>query len=215
MDEASLSSPCRKERGNGTVKTVTDMLLYFLIAATVQNLVLTTGFGCSVMIKIVRRPEQLFRFGKLLLLFSLCTTALFFPVNRLLPDAWFARMLRPLLILIITALLYLAFTALASRSAERYRSVRHILPLAVFNNIVIGITLLINYQVSVPFLAAIGIAAGGAVSVVLLSALTAEAIERLDNPDTPQAFRGLPATLVYLGLLAMALMGFQPTLNLI
>ena len=33
-------------------------------------------------------------------------------------------------------------------------------------------------------------------------------MERLDNPDMPQSFRGLPATLVYLGLLALALLGF-------
>ncbi len=197
------------------MKSLVDMLLCFLLTATIQNVVLTTGFGCSVMVKTVRRPEQLLRFGGLLLAFSVFTAALFFPIDKLLPDAWFARMLRPLLIIIITALLYMAVTTLVSRSAERYRPLRYLLPLAAFNNIVVGVTLLINYQVSVSFLPAIGIAAGGAVSFVLLSALTAEALERLDNPDTPQAFRGLPAALVYLGLLALALMGFQPTLHLI
>ena len=68
---------------------------------------------------------------------------------------------------------------------------------------------------SVSFLPAIGIAAGGAIGFLLLSALTIEAIERLDNPDIPHAFRGLPATLVYLGLLALALMGFNQKLHLI
>jgi Na+-translocating ferredoxin:NAD+ oxidoreductase RnfA subunit len=81
--------------------------------------------------------------------------------------------------------------------------------------VVIGVSLLINYQVSVSFFPAVGIAAGGAVGFVILSALTAEAVERLDNPDIPRAFRGLPATLVYLGLLALALMGFKANLNLI
>ena len=40
-------------------------------------------------------------------------------------------------------------------------------------------------------------------------------MERLDNPDMPAAFRGLPATLVYLGLLALALMGFTPAFSLL
>ena len=38
--------------------------------------------------------------------------------------------------------------------------------------------------------------------------LTAEGIERMDNPDMPEAFRGMPSTLLYVGLLALALMGF-------
>ena len=45
--------------------------------------------------------------------------------------------------------------------------------------------------------------------------LTAEGMERLDNPDMPQAFRGLPATLLYLGILAMALLGFTNAITLI
>lgn len=197
------------------MKSFTDMLLFFLFVATTQNLVLTTGFGASSMIKLVRRPGQLFRFGVLLLLFSVLTTALFFPIDALLPDTWFARMVRPLILLLLTGLLYLGCTAFLSRSAEQYRPFRSILPLAAFNNVVIGVSLLINYQVSVSFFPAVGIAAGGAVGFVLLSALTAEAVERLDNPDIPRAFRGLPATLVYLGLLALALMGFKANLNLI
>ena len=197
------------------MKSFTDMLLFFLFVATTQNLVLTTGFGASSMIKLVRRPGQLFRFGVLLLLFSVLTTALFFPIDALLPDTWFARMVRPLILLLLTGLLYLGCTAFLSRSAEQYRPFRSILPLAAFNNVVIGVSLLINYQVSVSFFPAIGIAARGAVGFVLLSALTAEAVERLDNPDIPRAFRGLPATLVYLGLLALALMGFKANLNLI
>lgn len=197
------------------MKSFTDMLLFFLLVATTQNLVLTTGFGASSMIKIIRRPKQLFRFGALLLFFSVLTTALFFPIDTLLPDTWFARMVRPFILLVLTGLLYLGCTACLSRSAEQYRPLRSILPLAAFNNVVIGVSLLINYQVSVSFFPAIGIAAGGAVGFVLLSALTAEAVERLDNPDIPRAFRGLPATLVYLGLLALALMGFKAKLNLI
>ena len=198
------------------MKSFVDMLLFFLLVATSQNLVLTTGFGASSMIKLVRRPKQLFRFGLLLLLFSVVTTALFFPIDRLLlPDTWFARMIRPFILLVLTGLLYLGCTAYLSRSKEYYRPLRSILPLAAFNNVVIGVSLLINYQVSVSFFPAVGIAAGGAVGFVLLSALTAEAVERLDNPDIPRAFRGLPATLVYLGLLALALMGFKANLNLI
>lgn len=48
-----------------------------------------------------------------------------------------------------------------------------------------------------------------------MSLLTAEARDRMDNPDVPQAFRGLPIALVYLGLMALALLGFKTGVSFI
>lgn len=36
-----------------------DTLFTLLVAALIQNLVLTTGFGTSVMLRIVRRPREI------------------------------------------------------------------------------------------------------------------------------------------------------------
>lgn len=192
-----------------------DMIRYFLITATVQNLVLTTGFGSSTLARMLRRPRQRVLFSELLLGFSVAVTALFFPVDRLLPSGWQWRLWRPLIIVVITAVLYVATVLLAARFLpDWYRRVKRFLPLAAFNNIVIGVALVTNYQFAVSFLPAVGMAAGAALGFALVSTMSAEALERLDNPDTPAAFRGLPGTLVYLGLLALALMGFQPVLNL-
>lgn len=192
-----------------------DMLRYLLITATFQNLVLTAGFGSSTLARMLRRPRQRSLFSGLLLAFSVAVTAVFFPIDRLLPATWQWRLLRPLLIVLITAVLYIATVLIMTHCfPERYQRVKRFLPLAAFNNIVIGVALVTNYQFAVSFLPAVGMAAGAAVGFALVSAMSAEALERLDNPGTPAAFRGLPGTLVYLGLLALALMGFQPVLNL-
>ena len=196
------------------MNTMTSTLLIFLIAATMQNLVLTAGFDSSVMLKTIRQPRQLFRFGILALCFSLITTAAFYPIDRLLAAVWWVRMLRPLIIVCIACLLYLLSIVVLSRFQTLYRRVRSLLALAAFNNLVIGVALLLNLQVSVSFLPALGLAAGASLGFIFLSAMTAEAVERMDNPELPSSFRGLPSTLVYLGLLALALMGFAPILNL-
>lgn len=195
------------------MNTVLNMFLVFVIAATMQNLVLTAGFDSSVMLKLVRRPRQLFRFCILVLCFSVITTAIFYPIDRLLGAVWWVRMLRPLIIVCIVGLLYLLTIVIFSRFETLYRRIRHLLPLAVFNNLVVGVALVLNLQVSVSFLPAVGLAAGAAFGFGFLSAMTAEAAERMDNPDIPSSFRGLPATLVYLGLLALALMGFSPVFH--
>ena len=198
------------------MNTYTSSLIIFLIAATLQNTVLTTGLGSSAMLKIVRRPRGRRSFGVLLIVFSVLTAALFYPIDRALPPNPITLMLRPLMIVVITLLLYMLTVILFyTRFPEKYRQLRQILPLSAINNLVIGITLLSNYQVSLGFFPAVALSAGSAVGFLLLSSITAEGISRIDNPDTPASFRGLPATLVYLGLLALALMGFDPMLNLL
>lgn len=194
---------------------MSETLLYFLIAATMQNAVLTIGFGVSPMLKLIRRPRQLLGFGVLLMAFTLVTAAIFYPLDLLLPvDSWVARLLRPLLLVGIVTLLYMATTLVALRFfAAWHRRVRHLLPMAAFNTLVVGVVLLFNYQVQLKFFPALGLAAGAVVGFLVITALTVEGVSRVDNPDTPAAFRGLPVTLVYLGLLALALMGFAPVVN--
>lgn len=192
------------------------MLIWLLVAATMQNLPLTTGLGLSSMLKIVRTPRGRTLFLLLLTPFTVLTTALFFPLDKAVPVTWIWLIFRPLCIVAITAVLYVAVSlVLTRRFPQIYRRVRHVLPLAAFNNLVVGVALVVNYQTSMDFLSALGLAIGSAVGFSLLSAITAEGISRVDNPDTPAAFRGLPATLLYLGLLSLALMGFKPIFNLI
>lgn len=193
-----------------------NMIVYLLVTATMQNLVLTAGFGSSTLAHIVRRPRYRRTYSQLLLCFTVATTALFYPLDRLLPFDWQFRMLRPLIVVALTALLYIAVVLVAIRRFPHwYRHVRRLLPLTAFNNVVVGAALVTNHQLAVSFFPAIGIAIGAALGFMLISALSAEALERMDNPDTPAAFRGLPGMLVYLGLFALALMGFDSVLNLI
>ncbi len=193
-----------------------DILVYLLVTATMQNLVLTAGFGSSSLARMVRRPRYRQAYTRLLLVYTVVTTALFYPLDQLLPFDWRFRMLRPLIVIVLAVLLYVGTVLVAIRRFPIwYRRMRRLLPLAVFNNVVVGAALVTNYQLSVSFFPALGIAAGAALGFTLLSSLSAEALERMDNPDTPAAFRGLPGTLVYLGLLALALMGFDSVLNLV
>lgn len=198
------------------MSSFSKMLIWLLIAATMQNLPLSTGLGTSDMLKIVRRARQRNLFLLLLVPFSAVTTMLFFPLDKAVPVTWLWLILRPLCIVALTVLEYLLVTLVASKFfPDWYRRARNVLPLASFNNLVIGVALIVNYQTAMDFLPAVGLSIGSALGFVLLSAVTAEGISRVDNPDTPAAFRGLPATLLYLGLLSLALMGFKPIFNLI
>ncbi len=190
--------------------------VFLLATAFVQNLVLTTGFGSSVMLRIVRRPGDIWVFGGFLTGFSLLTVLIAYPLDMLIGTGPAAKLWRPFMMVAIATVLYLIVAILLyKRVPSVYRRVSRLLPLAAFNNLVIGIALIINHQFALGLAGAIGLSLGASLGFIVLTALTAEGMERIDNPDMPPSFRGLPATLLYLGILALALLGFTSAFSFI
>lgn len=193
-----------------------QLAFYLLTAAFVQNLVLSAGFGSSTMLRIIRRPRDILLFSGILCGFSLLTVLIAYPLDKFIGTSWDAKMVRPVLLIFIASLLYVGTVlVLKKRLPGAYQRVRRMLPLAAFNNVVTGVALIVNHQFSVSLPGAVGLSLGSCLGFLLLSLLTAEARERTDNPDVPQAFRGLPITLVYLGLMALALLGFKSGVSFI
>ena len=194
--------------------TFSDWVLYLLAAAVLQNFVLSTGFGSSMTIHAARRPRDILLFGGLLTGFCLGTLLLSYPLNLLIGNGYWAKLFRPLLLISLTALLYILVVLVLRKAAPgAYDRVRRLLPLTAFNNVVVGIALIANQQLVVTFWGMVGLGLGTCIGVVLLCKLTAEARERTDHPDMPGAFRGLPSLLVFLGLLALALLGFSSSVR--
>lgn len=193
-----------------------EFLLFLMATAFLQNLVLTTGFGSSIMLRIVRRPGDIWLFGGFLTGFSVLTVLAAYPLDLLIGTGVWAKMLRPLMMIAIAAVLYIVTAFWLHKSLPSvYRRVSRLLPLAAFNNLVIGMALIVNHQFALGLAGALGLSLGACLGFVLLSWLTAEGMERIDNPDMPQSFRGLPATLLYLGILALAVMGFTSSFSFI
>ena len=192
-----------------------DLLSFFVTVALMQNVILTTGFGSSVMLHMVRKPKNIWLFSGILGAFSTLTVIIAYPLDRLFGTEM-TNLWRPFMMIAITAVLYVITTLLLQWLApDFYSRVGRMLPMAAFNNLVTGIALICNAHFAVGLGGNIGLAIGSCLSFGILTWLTAEGIERMDNPDMPEAFRGMPSTLIYVGLLGLALMGFIPTFTLI
>ena len=192
-----------------------DLLSFFVTVALLQNVILTTGFGSSVMLHMVRKPKNVWLFSGILGVFSTLTVIIAYPLDRLFGTEM-TNLWRPFMMIVITAVLYVLGTLLLQWLAPNfYTRVSRMLPMAAFNNLVTGIALICNAHFAVGLGGNIGLAIGSCLSFGILTWLTAEGIERMDNPDMPEAFRGMPSTLVYVGLLGLALLGFVNTLTLI
>ncbi len=187
---------------------ISDVLTFFLTVALMQNVILTTGFGSSLMLHIVRKPKNIWLFSGILAVFSVLTVLIAYPL-----DMYFGtgvdKLWRPFMMISITAVLYVVITLLLKwLGPNLYHRIGRLLPFAAFNNLVTGIALVCNAHFESNLGTNISLAVGSCLSFGCLTWLVAEGIERMDNPDMPEAFRGMPSILVYVGLLALALMGF-------
>ena len=192
-----------------------EMMSFFITVAVLQNVILTTGFGSSVMLHMVKKPKNIWLFSALMAVFSVLTVVIAYPLDRYfgsdINNVW-----RPFMMVAITVVLYVAVTLLLMFLLPKfYGRVNHLLHMAAFNNLVTGIALVCNAHFGTNLAGNVGLAIGSCLSFGILTWLTAEGIERMDNPDMPDAFRGMPSTLLYVGLLALALMGFVANFSLI
>ena len=192
--------------------------LFWMLFATafLQNIVLSTGMGSSILLRLSRKPRNVLPFTGIMLTFSLLSTMIGYPVDNLLGTSVLAKWFRPFVLLLITVILYLVLTAVLNKYFPAlFERMRKLLPLAAFNNLVLGVVIIANHQIALTFAGTIGLSVGACLGFLIMCWITAEGIERLDNPDVPKAFRGLPSLLIYLGLLALALMGFTTGFSLI
>lgn len=195
---------------------MSEFFLGLLAIAFLQNLVLSTGLGSSLLIRIARRPRDTVAYSGVLCGFLVLSVLVTYPLDRLIGTEPVAKLLRPAMMIAAVALLYAVVDPLVHKLLPRlYKRIANLLPLAAFNNIVIGLLLILNHQFSASLGASLGIAVGTGIGFVLLTWLLSEGTERMDNPDMPAAFRGLPATLLYLGILALAFTGFETGTSLI
>lgn len=192
-----------------------ELFSFFISVALLQNVILTTGFGSSIMLHMVKKPKNIWLFSAILGAFSVLTVTVAYPLDYWLFQNDMNNIWRPLMMVGVTVVLYVIATLLLQWLLPTfYHRVGRLMPMAAFNNLVTGIALVCNAHFDTNLAGNIGLAIGSALSFGILTWLTAEGVERMDNPDMPEAFRGTPSILLYVGLLALALMGFVSDFSL-
>ena len=177
---------------------------YALLAIFAQNAVFTRALGVSRMVQLVgddRTSSALF--GMMLCITQVLVAPVAFLAGR------FIAPLRPLVYIASIAVVCLAehLVLWLLRSLPRRAQLLRIVPLAALNSGVLG-TVLVERTQSFTLGQSLGFGLGSGLGYVLAVLLVTEARHRLRSKAIPEAFRGLPITLVYIGVLALAIYGF-------
>lgn len=193
-----------------------NALVYFLAAAVFQNLVLTTGIGSALTLRLTRNPSNRKVFFLALLGFSLVTVVSFYPIDRVLGLGELGKLFRPVVLVALCAIWYLVAALLLKKLLPRvYQDIRSMLPYAAVNTVVTGVGLIANHQFQSSLLVCMALAVGATVGFILVFLVLAEGIDRMQHEEMPKAFAGLPAQFLYLGILALALCGFATDISFI
>ena len=182
---------------------------YAVLAIFAQNAIFTRGLGVSRLVQLVGdKRTSSWWFALMLCITQVLVAPLAFYAGRLLAPLPNRAQLRPVVYLACIAVVCL-FELVVLKLAKGPRSGQliRILPIAAVNSGVLG-TVLVERTQSFTLEQSIGFGLGSGLGYLLVVMLVTEAQNRLRSRAIPEAFRGLPITLIYIGVLALAIYGF-------
>lgn len=182
---------------------------YAVLAIFAQNAIFTRGLGVSRLVQLVGdKRTSSWWFALMLCITQVLVAPLAFYAGRLLAPLPNRAQLRPVVYLACIAVVCL-FELVVLKLAKGPRSGQliRILPIAAVNSGVLG-TVLVERTQSFTLEQSIGFGLGSGLGYLLAVMLVTEAQNRLRSRAIPEAFRGLPITLIYIGVLALAIYGF-------
>ena len=190
------------------MKMLSDLLITALFTVFVQNLVLSSGLGMSEAIRVSTKPGTFGKFAVMISGFSVVTSVICSLLNTLtgfanLPFAGKAAVYGCVLaaVYILAALLM----KLIFRASDKLLGT---LGIAALNTLVFAVPF-INESAAYSLADAVGSGIGAGIAFVLAAALISKGSAALEkNENVPEAFKGTPAMLIYVGLLSLAFAGF-------
>lgn len=182
---------------------------YAVLAIFAQNAVFTRSLGVSRLVQLVGDERtSSWWFALMLCITQVLVAPLAYFASSFIAPLPNRAQLRPVMYLTCIAAVCL-FELLVLKLAKGPRSGQliRILPVAAVNSGVLG-TVLVERTQSFTLEQSLGFGLGSGLGYLLAVMLVTEAQNRLRSRAIPEAFRGLPVTLIYIGVLALAIYGF-------
>lgn len=175
-----------------------------MLAMFVENAIFSRALGTSVAFYASRKKESIFGLGLGITYVIVVSSCITFFVDWWLADWQYFYVVMPLIYTLIVSIVYTGSLLLLWRFFPKiFRNIKKYVHLSVFNAAVLG-ALFLNTTYHADFFSymgfGVGIAAGFFIAVFFLHI----ANERLNSPLIPEAFRGMPIMMVFVGIMSLA-----------
>lgn len=191
------------------MKLFTEMMLYALLGVFAQNMVFTRAVGSNRILRLAKRPRDILLSSGLITGFTLLCAVVSYPLQKLFAMYPWTLALQVLFYAAADCIFYCAGVALLKTVWKRWEErAMPVLATSAFNCVVLSVPL-IGQQSALSLERLVGYSIGTGIGFLLAVLLVKDAVSRLDNPDMPEGFLGLPGVFLYLGILSMAFIGFR------
>lgn len=190
----------------------------FFSMILVNNYVLVQFLGICPFLGVSKKLDSSVGMGLAVIAVMVISTAVTFPMQIFLLDAFDLGYLQTIIfILVIAVLVQLIEITLKRYVPALYKSLGVYLPLITTNCCVLGVTILAVQDYSavvqesgfgLAFAEALVCAAGAGVGFLVAMLLFCGVRQRVENADPPESFKGLPITLVSAAITSLSFMGF-------
>ena len=191
-----------------TLNFFKDMFTYSMMAIFLENTIFSRAIGTSTSLFVVRKNINLFLFGLIMTMVITSASVLTYLINPLLKNATYKYYIAPVVYVGIIGLIYVCFLLGTSKFVKKRKDeILGIIHVSAFNCAVLG-ALLLSFNMSTMTLgSSLGFGIGTGVGFTLATYFVGLAYEKLSGDEVPYAFRGFPITLIYIGIVSLAMHG--------
>ena len=194
-----------------------EILWMALVAIFIQNTILSRGFAASASLYVIRKNHDtksrrsIWTFGLVLSIFSTIAAGCAYFLYPFAKNRGYENYMPLIFIGCIVIIYILAIIIIRIFFWESQQKLISIIHLSAFNSVVLGGMFLINAEGLAGTMGSlaksIGFGLGLGLGFTVATLLIFEGYDHLNSRHIPRAFRGLPITLIYIGILSMAFYG--------
>ena len=184
-----------------------ELLAILLTAILTQNFVLSQFLGICPFLGVSKKLNTAVGMSAAVIFVMALSTAVTYPINRLLVQCDLAYLQTIVFILVIAALVQFVEIVLKKYMPALYSALGIYLPLITTNCAVLGVVLL-NIDKSYGFAASMFNSVGAGLGFMLAMVMFAGVRERMESCNIPKFMQGLPITLVAASLVSVSFLGF-------
>lgn len=184
-----------------------ELLAIVLTGILTENFILAKFLGICPFLGVSKKLNTATGMSAAVIFVMVLSTAVTYPINKLLVNNDLAYLQTIVFILVIAALVQLVEITLKKFMPALYNALGIYLPLITTNCAVLGVVL-INVQNNYNFMQSIMRSLGGGLGFMLAMVMFAGVRGRLESCNIPKALQGLPITLVAASLVSVSFLGF-------
>ena len=194
------------------IDSLMPFFAYSVLAIGAQNVIFSRGLGLSTGLRMINDPRKdTMYFCVALTFFQIINSVLaYFAVPLIYKSslAEYARFATPVVIVICCAFSYILVVVALSLLIKKstFKKIIHSLTGASINSAIVG-TIILSLSRGFNLMETIGFGFGSSIGYLLAMLLISEGERKIRHDLVPENFRGLPVTIIYISVLALAVYG--------